>query len=80
MGFSKKTREEGYMKYKDKAYHEANFIEQILLVGIERVYETDEGNKTYYCFDLKNGNQRFWRDLSKENKEKIYASLKKQVD
>ena len=68
------------MAYQNKSYHEKNFVEQILTVGIERVYETDEGNKTYYCFDLKNGNQRFWRDLSKENKEKIYASLKKQVD
>ena len=67
------------MAYKNKAYHEKNFVEQILDVGIERVYETDEGNKTYYCFDLKNGTQRFWRDLSEENREKIYALLKKQV-
>ena len=35
------------MEYKDKAYHEANFIEQILLVGIERVYETDEAIAKY---------------------------------
>ena len=66
------------MAYQNKAYHEKIFVEQILAVGIERVFETDEGNKTYYCFYLKNGNQRFWRDLSEENKEKIYASLKKQ--
>ena len=68
------------MAYQNKAYHEKIFVEQILSVGIERVYETDEGNKTYYCFDLKNGTQRFWKDLSEENKEKIYASLKKQVN
>ena len=66
------------MAYQNKVYHEKIFVEQILAVGIERVYETDEGNKTYYCFNLKNGTQRFWTDLSKENKEKIYASLKKQ--
>lgn len=59
------------MAYKNKAYHEKKFVEQILDVGIERVYETDEGNKTYYCFDLKNGTQRFWRDLSEENRIKL---------
>lgn len=62
------------MAYKDKAYHEKEFVEQILSVGIERVFETDEGNKTYYCFDLKNGIQRFWRDLSEENRIKLGIS------
>ena len=59
------------MAYQNKAYHEKIFVEQILAVGIERVYETDEGNKTYYCFDLKNGTQRFWRDLSEESRIKL---------
>ncbi len=67
------------MAYKDKAYYEKIFVEQILEIGIDRVYETDEGNKTYYCFDLKNCHQRFWTNLSEENKEKIYASLKKEI-
>lgn len=59
------------MEYKDKTYHEANFVEQILAIGIERVFETNEKNKTYYCFDLINGTQRFWTDLSEENRKKL---------
>ena len=59
------------MTSKKKIEAEKKFVEQILAVGIERVYETDEGNKTYYCFDLKNGTQRFWRDLSEENRAKL---------
>jgi hypothetical protein len=56
MGFSHPhlfnlKREVLNMAYQNKAYHEKIFVEQILAVGIERVYETDEGNKTYYCFD-----------------------------
>lgn len=59
------------MAKKNKTELEKKFVEQILAVGIERVFETDERNKTYYCFDLKNGTQRFWKDLSEENRAKL---------
>lgn len=59
------------MAYKDKKEAEKEFVEKILAVGIERYYEMDERGKTHYCFDLKNGTQRFWTDLSEENRIKL---------
>lgn len=66
---------------KSKEVAEKEFVDSILSIGIERVYETDEGNKTYYCFDLKNGMQRFWKNMSRENLDRIkkYFEEKKNV-
>ena len=55
----------------NKSETEKIFMEKILKVGIERYGNCNDNNKTYWFFDLKNGGQRFWTDLSEENQKKL---------
>ena len=63
-----------------KLIAEAKFIEEILEVGIKLMYEMDENNSTYYCFEMNEGRQRFWKNLSPEGKEKIKEAMKKAAE
>lgn len=59
------------IKHKTKADCELEFVDYILSVGIERWCEMDEGNKCYYCIWLKNGETRYWTNLSDESIKKL---------
>mgnify|MGYP003469090299 FL=1 len=56
---------------KSKEVAEKEFVDSILSIGIERYYEMDNANSTHYCFDLENGMQRFWKNMSRENLDRI---------
>jgi hypothetical protein len=58
-------------QHKTKAECEKEFVEYILLVGIERWCEMDERNKTYYQIWLENGEIRNWTNLSGESLKKL---------
>lgn len=57
------------MKRKVKADYEREFVQHIASVGIKNWCEMDEGRKTYYCFWLKNGETRYWTNLSDESRD-----------
>lgn len=60
------------MTYKEKkALVEEKFVNMLLEIGIKTKCESTEGRNTYYCFWLKNGDQRYWTNLSKENRIKL---------
>lgn len=60
------------MTSKEKSIKEENeFVNHLLEVGIINKCESHEGRNVYYCFWLANGEQRFWMNLSKENRIKI---------
>jgi hypothetical protein len=51
---------------KNKAYYEKKFREYIKPIGIEWTCCMEERGNYYYCFMLKNGEQRFWTNCSQE--------------
>ena len=60
------------MTYKEKKkIAEDKFVNMLLEIGIKSMCESDEGRNTYYCFWLKNGDQRYWINLSQENRIKV---------
>lgn len=59
------------MKRKTKADYEREFVQHIASVGIKNFCEMDEGRKTYYCFRLKNGTERYWTNLSDESRDAL---------
>lgn len=50
---------------------EDEFIKELLEEGIEKAYEVKERGETKYCFDTKYGERKMWKNISKENLEKI---------
>lgn len=50
---------------------EDGFIKELLAEGIEKAYEVKERGETKYCFDTKYGERKMWKNISKENLEKI---------
>lgn len=60
-----------HKKHKTKVDCEKEFVEYILSVGIEKWCEMDERNKTYYQIHLKNGEIRYWTNLSDESLKKL---------
>lgn len=58
-----------------KAEAERLLIENIKEIGLASYYQMNgEGrrySKVYYCFNLKNGGQRFWTDPSEKFKAEI---------
>lgn len=56
---------------KSKAKFEDEFVEQIKAAGIEWCSKMYERGHWYWCFMLKDGQQRFWKDLSEENQKKL---------
>ena len=58
--------------YKEKRkLEEDKFVSHLLKTGIKSKCESSEGRNTYYCFWLKNGEQRYWVNLSQENRIKV---------
>ena len=56
---------------KSKAKFEDEFIEQIQAAGIEWCSKMYERGLWYWFFMLKDGQQRFWKDLSEENQKTL---------
>ena len=54
---------------KDEA--EAEFVRQLCTAGVARWYVMCEHGNFYYCFDVKNGRQRFWTNIRESNLRKI---------
>lgn len=63
-----------------KLIAEGKFIAELLETGIKLMYEMDEANSTYYCFEMKEGRQRFWKNLSPEGKARIKEAMKKEQE
>ena len=60
------------MTYKElKQLVEDKFVNMLLEIGIKTRCEMSEGRNTYYCFWLKDGQQRYWTNLSNENRKKV---------
>lgn len=58
------------MAYKNKAECEKEFTTYILSVGgIESYGNTYEKGKWYWFFNLKNGERRYWTNLSEESQK-----------
>ena len=60
---------------KNKAYYEDLFVKHLLEVGVENWCETYERGNYYYCFWLKNGEQRYWTNMSEEHLEEIKENI-----
>lgn len=60
---------------KNKAYYEDLFVKHLLEVGVENWCETYERGNYYYCFWLKNGEQRYWTNMSEEHIEEIKENI-----
>ena len=43
----------------------------IIRLGIEKAWEIKERGEAKYCFDTKYGDRKMWKNISKENLEKI---------
>ena len=50
---------------------EKEFVDYILKIGLIGYAEMDEKRNTYYEFRLKNGELRYWKNLSQENRERL---------
>lgn len=57
------------MKRKTKADNEREFVQHILAAGIKSWCEMDENRHTHYCFWLKNGETRYWTNLSAQSQK-----------
>ena len=55
------------MKYENKTEYERDFVQHLLSVGIKGYSEMYDRGKTYYMFNLKNGETRYWTNLSEES-------------
>jgi hypothetical protein len=63
------------MAYKCKEEAEKEFVDHILSVGgILSCSEMDCGNATYYKFSVKNGETRYWTNMSEENLKRLGAT------
>jgi len=50
---------------------EEDFVKRILKIGINNMSRVREDNDWCYRFELKNGDIRYWINLSKESLEKL---------
>ena len=50
-------------------------VKHLLEVGVENWCETYERGNYYYCFWLKNGEQRYWTNMSEEHLEEIKGNI-----
>ncbi len=50
---------------------EKELVDYILKIGLRGYSEMDEKRNTYYVFKLDNGELRFWKNLSQENRESL---------
>lgn len=57
------------MAYKSKAECEKEFVQHILSIGLESHGKTYDKGRYYWFFDLKNGERRYWTNLSEENQK-----------
>lgn len=61
------------MAYKKKAEWEKEFVQEIK--GNIKTYGcSDEYGNTYWFFSLKNGQQRYWTNLSEESQKELGVS------
>lgn len=60
------------MTYKEKRkLEEDKFVDMLLQIGIKNKCQSNEGRNTYYCFWLKDGQTRYWTNLSEENRKRV---------
>ena len=64
------------MAYIKKAEREKEFINLLLAIGIKSHGSCDDHGSTYWFFNLENGQQRYWTNLSEKNQKKIRSKRK----
>ena len=54
-----------------KEHAEKLFVENLIKIGIEKYWCMEEKGRFYWKFCLKNGQYRYWTNLSQENQLKL---------
>ena len=59
------------MAYVKKAEQERAFVDMLLEIGIKNYGASDDNGNTYWFFNLEDGQQRYWTNLSEESQKKL---------